>query len=787
MTGSLFGYSNLGAGSKKSRRAEFNYRVDDGKYVFEQLVKETYGSVEAEYSPTVRNRWRRSKWKVGIACVHFPTVVSVDRLAHWGVYIRRDDQMELEIDFPQDIYRVYGSNWTSESVGALQLEAVWQAKGNPEFKRDVQPDEIVFVRRPASSSHHERDHSPEELYQEQDMYFSWPEFVLAAQFVLQEYVVRPWRLETAKLLPSDRAKTVRELNTVAAYHLTDNNCQDFSRLLMGLMLKNRWGDPGRLKKPFVLDELSDEWMSINNSWSREALKGQKQNERGFLYGVPLMLHGLEEPDKEDLIKMEPEDARIFWERLPSRPGEAPEVLLRKLDNCRLAIQLAEAYTCRTTMSTRDYIRMLDSTEANDMVEHVRRQFPEAVESHAATVRAWFVSFHHISRTDKAAWDLLAFISWIQPANIPKSLLPEPESGSLDNTIEKLVRYRLLKIGGASHFEMHPLLHYLTQMGIQQAERGKDTILKAVRHVATHFAGGNTMNGNDWEQYGLHLHKLYANSNGLMNQEDEATFDVAFLIGRGLLINGEADSASVYLKEALAWRGLRLSENSPKRLESQLELARAYAGRKHSHLVIDMLKDVKPLQQFLNKNQLSLRQRLMGKRPNTVTSKAGDELLLVLNLALELAKAFIALAKHKDAGKVFAELEKAEPAGVIEDHPGWTAHREELLRTLAFNGQLKDEIKLREKILDAENHPERLPLQRKQAIALANAYQESHQYQEAIDLLNKLHRFTTDPKEELELLVTLTTVWQHVDMDKARALRPRLNELQNEVFQARVNA
>lgn len=84
-----------------------------------------------------------------------------------------------QIDFPQDIYRVYGSNWTSESVEALQLEAVWQAKENPEFKQDIQPDEIVFVRRPAGSSHHERDHSTEELYQEQDMYFSWPEFVLA--------------------------------------------------------------------------------------------------------------------------------------------------------------------------------------------------------------------------------------------------------------------------------------------------------------------------------------------------------------------------------------------------------------------------------------------------------------------------------------------------------------------------------------------------------------------------------------------------------------------------------
>ncbi|KAM0425562.1 hypothetical protein ACHAPT_009093 [Fusarium lateritium] len=779
MTGSLFGYSNLLGPSKKARRAEFNYRVDDGKYVFEQLVKDTYGSVGTEYSPTERNRWCRSKWKVGIACVHFPTVVSVDRLAHWGVYIRRDDQKELEIDFPQDIYRVYGSNWTSESVEALQLEAVWQAKGNPEFKQDVQPDEIVFVRRPAASSHHDHDHSTEELYQEQDMYFSWPEFVLAAQFVLQEYVVRPWRLQTAKLLPSDRAKTVRELNTVAAYHLLDNNCQDFSRLLMGLMLKNRWRDPGRLTKPFVLDDLSDEWMSINNSWSREALKAQKQSQRGFLYGVPLILERLEDPDKDDLIKMEPEDARRFWKRLRSRPGEAPEELLRKLDNCRLALQLAEAYTRQRTVSTGDYTRILDSTEANAMVEYVEREFPEAMESHAATVRAWFVSFHHISRTDKAAWNLLAFISWIQPANIPKSLLPEPESGSLDNTIDKLVRYRLVKIGGANHLEMHPLLHYLTQMGIQQAERGKETILKAIRHVATTFAGSNTMSRNDWEQYGSHLHKLYSNSNGLMNQEDEATFDVAFLIGRGLLINGEADSAVVYLKEAFNWRRLRLSENNPKLLESQLELAKAYAGNKHSHLVVDMLQEVKPLQQFLAKNRLSLGQRLMGKKPNTMTPEVDDALLLILNLALELAKAFIALNRHKEAAKVFAELEKAEPAGFIEDHPGWTAHRIELVRTLAVNGQLKEEIKLREKILDAENHPERLPSQRKLAIALAEAYQESHQYQEAIDLLNKLRPFTTDPKEELELLGALITVWQHVDMDKARALRPRLVELQKE--------
>ncbi|PTD13063.1 hypothetical protein FCULG_00005115 [Fusarium culmorum] len=780
MTGSLFGYSNLSGPSKKSRRAEFNYRVDDGKYVFEQLVKDAYGSVSTEYIPTERNRWCRSKWKVGIACVHFPTIVSIDRLAHWGVYIRRDDQKELEIDFPQDIYRVYGSNWTSESVEALQLEAVWQAKENPEFKQDIQPDEIVFVRRPAGSGHHERDHSTEELYQEQTIYFSWPEFVLAAQFVLQEYVVRPWRLQTEKLLPSDRAKTVRELNTVAAYGLFDNNCQDFSRLLIGLMLKNRWGDPGRLTKPFVLDDLSDEWTSINNSWSHEGLRSSKQTKRRFLYGLPLLLDRLEKPDKDDLIKMQPEDARRFWERLSSRPGEAPEALLRKLDNCRLAIQLAEAYACQRTMSNRDYIQILDCTEANAMVEYVKHEFPEALDSQSATVRTWFTSFYHISRTDKSAWDLLAFISWIQPSYIPKSLLPGPESGSLDNTIDKLFRYRLLKIGRADYLEMHPLLHYLTQMGIQQAERGKETILKAIRHVATNFAGRNTMNSDDWEQYGSHLHKLYSNSNGLMNQEDEATFDVAFLIGRGLLNNGEADSAVPFLKEALHWRELRLSESSPKRLESHLELAKAYAGCKHSHLVVDMLQEVKPLHQFLTKSRLSLSQRLMGKKANMITPEVDDALLLILNLALELAKAFIALHKHKEAAKVFAELGKAEPSGFMEDHSGWTTHRIELLRTLAINGQLKEEIRLREKILDAENHPDRLPSQRKLAIALAEAYQENHQYQEAIDLLEKLLPFATNPKEELELLGTLTTVWQHVDLDKARALRPRLVELQKEI-------
>ncbi|KAF4948971.1 hypothetical protein FGADI_9255 [Fusarium gaditjirri] len=807
MTGSLFGYSNLSGPSKKAHRAEFNYRVDDGKYVFEQLVKDSYGSVGTEYSPIERNRWCRSKWRVGIACVHFPTVVSIDRLAHWGVYIRRDDQKELEvgkipsrtalvtysdiliwqIDFPNDIYRVYGSNWTSESVEALQLEAVWQAKGNSEFKQDIQPDEIVFVRRPATSGHHDHDHSTEELYQEQVMYFSWPEFVLAgsanrraAQFVLQEYVVRPWRLQTAKLLPSDRAKTVRELNTVAAYHLLDNNCQDFSRLLMGLMLENRWGDPGRLTKPFVLDDLSDEWMSINNSWSREALKAQKQSRRGFLYGIPLILDRLEAPDKDDLIKMGTEDSRRFWERLPGRPGKAPEELLRKLDNCRLAIRLAEAYTCQRSISTRDYIRILDSTETDPVVEHVRREFPEALESHGATVRAWFVSFDHISRTDKAAWDLLAFISWVQPAYIPKTLLPKPESGSLNNTIDKLVRYRLVKTRGAKHLEMHPLLHYLTQMGIQKAGRGKETILKAIRHVATNFSGGDAMNRDDWEQYGSHLHKLYSNSNGLMNQEDEATFDVAFLIGQGLLNNGEADIAVIFLKEAFQWRGLRLGENSPKLLESQLELAKAYAGNKHSHLVVDMLQGAKPLQQFLTKGRPSLSQRLMGKKPSTKTPRVDDSLLIVMNLALELLKAFIALDKHKEAAKVFSELKKADPASFIEDHPGWIAHSAELLRTLAVSGNLKEEIRLREKILDAENHPERLPSKRRQVIALAKAYQENRQYQEAIDLLNKLVPFTTDPKEELELLGTLAVVWQYVDMDKARALKPRLVDLQKEM-------
>ena len=56
----------------------------------------------------------------------------------------------------------------------MHLQAVWSSKGT--LKRDLEADELKFV-----TKQNDTDLFRDALYDEKEMYFSWPEFVLVGR------------------------------------------------------------------------------------------------------------------------------------------------------------------------------------------------------------------------------------------------------------------------------------------------------------------------------------------------------------------------------------------------------------------------------------------------------------------------------------------------------------------------------------------------------------------------------------------------------------------------------
>ncbi|KAF5559286.1 kinesin light chain [Fusarium phyllophilum] len=623
--GSLQPFLGSSLGSWASRRAEFNYKVVEGKYQFHSLLEQedTYGPTHAIPRPITRKRWVRSAWKVGIASLPIALfqplaavkIISEDTGSHWGVYISRADDKQLEIDFPKDIYKVYGSNWTREG------------------QQDVQQGDITFAREGSAFT--------ESKYGESIMYFSWPEFVLVAQFVFGEYILRLLDKDTMRLSPGERAELLRSSNTGKAYGMLSNNCQHFAELLMMAMMDNSWHNKSCLTKDFCLDELSKEWESIDNSWTKFG-RG-KQFTRPFL----TTFGRLAEADESVLKPVTPESQKEYQKWFPNDPPAVIQTFLKRPGNCHLAIRTASIYlSTKKSLSLYDYVRLLDSQATNDMVAYVEEKPKGAKQSYFAVVRAWALSFNEVIK-DKAGLQLLSLISWIRPKNIPKILLPQAK------TLNLLDDYGLVNYTDSNGFDIHPLFHYLLGISIQRTDPDGETLSLAIKYVTKLFPMIKGLGVEWWSIYEEHLSSIVRHKLSVRNEHTDEAFDLVFLIGQGWRINGGLEEAITSLITVFDWRSRHLDWNDPKRLECQLELARAYQDKNDPASLIQMLENPKSVNPFLN------------KRLNLDAFQDGSK--LVLDLGLELAKARMKLRDFKRATKLLQILEDAELSVTVADN------------------------------------------------------------------------------------------------------------------------
>ncbi|GAP91307.1 putative kinesin light chain 1 [Rosellinia necatrix] len=558
-------------------RAEFNFTTNDGSnFQFYTLVQDSYGSITSDPKPMEDGKWLRTCWRVGIAVTHFINMdhLRKDRLGHWGVYITRNDSEQLKAPFnvPQDIFKIYGINWAPKGR-ALNLEAIWGDV--KEGKRDMKKEEFKTIQK---STETERG-AQFGRYEEQNFYFSWPEFVLVAQFVMHEFIFKALSVPL-KDRPQQRAMNSHLQESADAYNLQNNNCQDFCRLLINKMSENGWRNPDRCYEAFTLHDLVKEWRSEDNSWACQKDFGQKQLVLSFLNS---RTPELDESEQLELMQISSRQAEKLWvhllgsDRSMTQLGcdESLAVLLSKLNYLPLTIELAAAYIKRTQISISEYLSLLGNTEAktNDVSEigwAVFRKFKKYTSildksgitaSMDAVALVWLTSFENIRETPGLE-QVVSFMSCIDPTEIPPPLLRgcyTPTEGAED-PIALLGAYRMLlrqKGGRLSVFCTHGLIHELMRNWVECRDRSAEAATEAMGHIAAVLPCVDTDDDDLYKTYIGHADAAL-HSGAIVDTKER--FDLSFAVGQYKMAEWKKiakpaykpDQAIDYLEYACEW-------------------------------------------------------------------------------------------------------------------------------------------------------------------------------------------------------------------------------------------
>ncbi|KAK3905061.1 hypothetical protein C8A05DRAFT_41968 [Staphylotrichum tortipilum] len=413
-------------------------------------------------------------------------------------------------------------------------------------------------------------------------------------------------------------------------------------------------------------------------------------------------------DMIELRAMDPPEAADYLEKLlivGSKAGAAE--LLKELRYLPLAITQAAAYLNKTQVPIPEYLRLLRGVD-QEAASLMSREFYDSTRyrgSQNAGATTWLVSFDQIRKFDGAAADLLAFLSCIEPREIPQSILPRFElEEQMVHAVGTLCGYAFLtRRGDSKVFDMHSLVHFATRIWVQREGLMAKTDEKATRHLATFFPSDDQTNRNLWREYLPHAFRVLQHSKELDIEEKS---DLLFWIGRCLSVDGRIKEAVRSLEEACQWRNRHFAEDNPSRLASQHALAETYKAN-------GQVKDAVVLLEWV----VAIRAKTLSEdHPDRLTSQHA------------LAGAYQANGQVKEAVALLEQVVAIEAKTLSEDHPSRFASQHALAGAYQANGQVKAAVALLEQVVAireqtlAEDHPDRLASQ----YGLVIAYQTNSQ-------------------------------------------------------------
>ncbi len=463
-------------------------------------------------------------------------------------------------------------------------------------------------------------------------------------------------------------------------------------------------------------------------------------------------------DVVDLHAMDlPEAADYLGKLLIGGSKEGAAELLKELSYLPLAITQAAAYLNTTQVPIPEYLRLLRRAD-QETVSLMSREFYDGTRyrgSQNAVATTWLVSFDQIRKSNSAAADLLAFLSCIEPKQIPESILPRSElEEQMVHAVGTLCGYAFLtRRGDSKVFDMHSLVHLATRIWVQREGLEVTTDEKATRHLATVFPSANYKNRNLWREYLPHAFTVLQHSKVLDIQERS---NLLSRVGRCLRADGRSKEAISSLEEACQWGNRHLAEDHLDRLESQHKLAQAYLDNGQAKEAMALLEQVVAIQartlaedhldrlrsQYALgvayqcngqvKEAVALFEQVVAIEARTFAEDNHD----LLRSQYALAVAYQANGQVEQAIALLEQVVAMEARTLAEGHPGRLVSQHALAVAYKANGQVKEAIALLEQVvaIQARTFSEDYPHQLASQHALAVAYQANGQVTEAVTIL-----------------------------------------------------
>ncbi|PHH51899.1 Nephrocystin-3 [Ceratocystis fimbriata CBS 114723] len=392
-------------------------------------------------------------------------------------------------------------------------------------------------------------------------------------------------------------------------------------------------------------------------------------------------------------------------------------LLDELCHLPLAVAQAADYMAINQIPVAEYLELLrDSNEENvQLLNYSHIDDIRIDNSHGAVATTWLITFQQIQKSSPDAVNLLRFIANVEPKAIPQTMLPGfDKKKSLVDAIGILLEYGFIRRRkGPGMFDMHSLVHWITQVWCNGLRNKKEQRLDVLNHMTSIFPQDDWENRFLWRQYLPHALRVIE----IEKASERSIPMLAFKVSQCLQQDGNILASVKLLEYVCKMEGEALAADHPSHLMSQEVLAGAYLEDGQTEKAVSMLEHV-----VMTKQEI-----LAADHPSRLASQNA------------LARAYLEDGQTEKAVSMLEHVVMTKQEALAADHPSLLMSQEVLAGAYIEDGQTEKAVSMLEHVVMtkqeilAADHPSRLASQN----ALARAYHAGGQIEKAVALLERV--------------------------------------------------
>ncbi|KAJ0108861.1 hypothetical protein J7T55_011355 [Diaporthe amygdali] len=300
---------------------------------------------------------------------------------------------------------------------------------------------------------------------------------------------------------------------------------------------------------------------------------------------------------------ESEAGRLLHKTLGDRiPAEEAACLFARLEYLPLAIAQAAAFIQENSISTDEYLQILDENE-DTFVEQLNEPF-ETVGRDSDTPNAvtatWIVSFNQIQRQDILASEILSFISLLDRQAIPKSFImsycdescksvQQTSIAGVTKALGTLKAFSLVAETKDNTIDMHRLVQLVTRKWLVMQDKFAEFAERALKTVSEAYPYGRHETRQACVDYLPHAIAVLGNNETGFGQWKEAELSAVQSVNIRQEVLGEEDPDTLISMSNLAvtYRNQGRWEESEKLEVKVMEMCKQKLGPTHPDTLTSM--------------------------------------------------------------------------------------------------------------------------------------------------------------------------------------------------------